>query len=58
MVAGRLNDLNDINNFEIEVSAQGVSKTSVDPVRKYITPVLSENRKLCAKWWLDGLSIK
>jgi len=26
MVAGRLNDLNDINNFAIEVSAQGVSK--------------------------------
>lgn len=29
MVAGRLNDLNEIDNFAIEVFAQGVSKYSI-----------------------------
>ncbi len=29
MVAGRLNDLNEIDNFAIEVFAQGVSKYTI-----------------------------
>lgn len=51
MVAGRLNDLNEIDNFAIEVFAQGVSKYFV---MSHIYIVHSSTiDKQFGHWWYD-----